>query len=202
MTVTIRHLRLERPTSKPLDQCPVSRPGVLRDRDLGRGRPGSNRRHLPRQDSVLPLNYVPKWHRRGSNTHARYGHPSLSAARLPASATVPCAVMRELPARSPSGSGWNRTTAHAFVGRRSVPLSCGPWGVRRESFPPRETGRARTGTYPGHNRALYPVKLRPPRLTVRDSQRLLQSGSSRFRACDLRWFKSPLLPPELQSHRV
>src|SRR5215210_708873 len=32
---------------------------------------------------------------------------------------------------------------------------------------PGETGRARTGTYPGHNRALCPVKLRPPRLPVK-----------------------------------
>ena len=38
-------------------------------------------------------------------------------------------------ARSPSGSGWNRTTAHAFVGRRSIPLSYGPLGVGRDSNP-------------------------------------------------------------------
>jgi hypothetical protein len=34
---------------------------------------------------------------------------------------------------------------------------------------PRETGRARTGTYLGHNRALCPVELRPPRLPVKGS---------------------------------
>src|SRR5215218_8557519 len=31
---------------------------------------------------------------------------------------------------------------------------------------PREIGQARTGTYPDHNRALYPVKLLPPHLPV------------------------------------
>jgi hypothetical protein len=65
-----------------------------------------------------------------------------------------------------------------------------------------ETDRARAGTYPGHNRALCPVKLRPPRLPVSDTHRRPHSGSSRFRACDLRRFTPALLPPELQSHRV
>ncbi len=64
---------------------------------------------------------------------------------------------------------------------------------------PGETGRARTGTYPGHNRALCPVKLRPPRLPVSDTHRRPHSGSSRFRACDLRRFRPALLPPELQA---
>ena len=112
---------------------PRKLPRFLRDREFGRGQPESNRRHLPRQGSVPPLNYVPKWHRRGSNSHARYGHRSLSAARLPASATMPCVAVRGPRASSPSGSGWNRTTAHAFVGRRSIPLSYGPLGVGRES---------------------------------------------------------------------
>ena len=48
---------------------------------------------------------------------------------------MPCVAVRGPRASSPSGSGWNRTTAHAFVGRRSIPLSYGPLGVGRESNP-------------------------------------------------------------------
>jgi hypothetical protein len=53
-------------------------------------------------------------------------------------------------ARSPSGSGWNRTTAHAFVGRRSIPLSYGPLGVGRESNPVKWRP---TGLEPAHTLA-------------------------------------------------
>src|ERR671916_176732 len=50
-----------------------------------------------------------------------------------------------------------------FVARCSVRLSYRSWGKGGGPNPrPRETDRARTGTDPGHDRALYPVKLQPP----------------------------------------
>ena len=50
-----------------------------------------------------------------------------------------------------------------FVAGCSVRLSYRSWIKGRGSNPrPRETNRTRTGTHPGHNRALYPVKLQSP----------------------------------------
>jgi hypothetical protein len=67
---------------------------------------------------------------------------------------------------------------------------------------PRETGRARTGTYPGHIRALCPVKLRPPRLTVKVHTVYSTAAPAGFEPATSGVSDRRSYQPELQSHRV
>jgi hypothetical protein len=73
---------------------------------------------------------------------------------------VPRGDLARDPRADPAGL---KPATSRFVARCSVRLSYRSWGVGRRSNPrPRETNRTRTGTHPGHNRALYPVKLQSP----------------------------------------
>lgn len=165
MAVTIRPLRLERPASRPLDQCPVvpcqiplsTRP------EPERGRPGSHRRHLPRQDSVLPSIALPEV--APERLELSCSLRTLRSERSASTTSATVLLLRwgsrsRVPRADPAGL---KPAASRFVARCSVRLSYRSWGVGREPNPrPRETDRARTGIHPGHNRALCPVKLRSP----------------------------------------
>src|SRR5215212_4463798 len=65
-------------------------------------------------------------------------------------------------AEARSEPGWSRTTATQLRRLLLCPLSYG-FGLHDGSRTRLgEIGRNRTGTHPGHNRALCPVKLQPP----------------------------------------
>jgi hypothetical protein len=69
---------------------------------------------------------------------------------------------------------------------------------------PRETDRARTGTHPGHNRALCPVKLQPPCLGPSSCRRSRSVGygaewSDEESNLNLRIFRPALVPHKLSN---
>ena len=121
------------------------------------------------------------------------GHCGLNAARLPVcfrhGAIVTVGIWREIPQRVRVESNHRARLRRALL----FPLSYRP----RNRTLHRETDRARTGTDPGHNRALCPVKLRPP-FNWRPSwcQRKWSDEESNL---NLRLFKPALVPHKLSN---